>query len=342
MTNGLHHHQQSSDSRIIAGGTLTQRGGSLLNTNSEGLRTTRYSGWAQFRDWDGDDEELDFGRAYAFSPAPLVTSFTLDIARFADHAVPTGSGTRVAALSVGGVGASVGGASAAIGSGSAVPRITRVDIPGVAGGAASVVATVSRIGALPASSLYRPNPDASGRYLIETDPRFAGYRQWLTSDYMLTQLSVDPATTQKRLGDGFYEQRLLSEQVAQLTGRRFLAGFANEEEQYRALMNAGVTYARTWQLIPGVALSAEQMAQLTSDMVWLVEQDVTLADGSTQKVLVPQLYARLQPGDLAPSGALLAGNVVDLDVSGDLTNLGTIAGRHHTKSPYPTRRMQRD
>jgi hypothetical protein len=36
---------------------------------------------------------------------------------------------------------------------------------------------------------------------------------------------LDPATTQKRLGDGFYEQRLLTEQIASLTGRRFLAGY---------------------------------------------------------------------------------------------------------------------
>ncbi|MDQ5958961.1 MAG: filamentous hemagglutinin, partial [Pseudomonadota bacterium] len=53
-------------------------------------------------------------------------------------------------------------------------------------------------------------------------------RQWISSDYMLAQLALDPATTQKRLGDGFYEQRLITEQVAQLTGRRFLIGYQNE------------------------------------------------------------------------------------------------------------------
>lgn len=35
-----------------------------------------------------------------------------------------------------------------------------------------------------------------------------------------------------------------------------------------------------------IALTAAQMAQLTSDIVWLVEQTVTLADGSTERVLV--------------------------------------------------------
>ena len=96
-------------------------------------------------------------------------------------------------------------------------------------------------------------------------------------------LGIDIASTQKRLGDGFYEQRLISEQIAQLTGRRFLAGYADDEAQYRALMNAGATVATAWQLVPGVALSAEQMAQLTTDIVWLVERQVSLADGTLPK-----------------------------------------------------------
>ena len=150
---------------------------------------------------------------------------------------------------------------------------------------------------------------------------------WLSSDYLLQALSLDPAQMQKRLGDGFYEQRLIAEQVAQLTGRRFLAGYADDEAQYQALMAAGVSVAQEWQLIPGVALSAAQVAQLTTDIVWLVSETVTLPDGSTQQALVPRVYARLQDGDLAPSGALLAGNTLQLDTTGDLTNSGSIAGR---------------
>ena len=100
-------------------------------------------------------------------------------------------------------------------------------------------------------------------------------------------------------------------------------------------MNAGVTFARTWNLIPGVALSAEQMAALTTDIVWLVEKDIDLGNGRTGKALVPQVYARVKSTDLAPSGALIAANDIDLNLSGDpsagsggtLTNQGTIAGR---------------
>ncbi|MDX9945177.1 MAG: S-layer family protein [Azonexus sp.] len=175
--------------------------------------------------------------------------------------------------------------------------------------------------------LYHQPPGSTAHYLLETDPVFANYRTWLSSDYLLQALSLDPAQMQKRLGDGFYEQRLIAEQVAQLTGRRFLAGYADDETQYQALMAAGVSVAQAWQLIPGVALSAAQVAQLTTDIVWLVSETVTLPDGSTQQALVPRVYARLQDGDLAPSGALLAAEHIRLDSAGEFANSGAIAGR---------------
>jgi len=180
---------------------------------------------------------------------------------------------------------------------------------------------------IPQASLFRTNAGAPG-YLVETDPRFAGYRQWLGSEYLLDRLGLDPNNLHKRLGDGFYEQKLIREQVAQLTGYRYLEGFTNDEAQYTALMNAGATFAQAYGLRVGVALTPAQMAQLTSDIVWLVERDVSLADGSVQRVLVPQVYVRVRPGDIDGSGALLAGNKVDIQ-SGDasLVNTGTIAGR---------------
>jgi filamentous hemagglutinin len=118
------------------------------------------------------------------------------------------------------------------------------------------------------------------------------------------QLQFDPTITQKRLGDGFYEQKLIREQIAQLTGQRFLGDFQSDDQQFQALMNSGLTFAKSLNLRPGIALSDAQIAQLTSDMVWLVEQIVTLPDGSQQAVLVPQVYVRVRPGDLDGSGAL--------------------------------------
>ncbi len=178
----------------------------------------------------------------------------------------------------------------------------------------------------PSTSLFKVDANR-GQHLIETDPRFADYRNWLSSDHLLAQMGFDPVTTQKRLGDGFYEQKLVREQIGELTGRRFLDGYASDEDQYRALLEAGATVASGWGLRPGIALTAEQMAQLTSDIVWLVEQTITLADGSTTTALVPQVYLRVQPGDLADNGALLAGANVDLKLRGDFVNEGDVAGR---------------
>ncbi|HHE7611682.1 two-partner secretion domain-containing protein [Pseudomonas aeruginosa] len=203
-------------------------------------------------------------------------------------------------------------------------------VNGASSDAPMVIRTVQVDTDVPANSLFRTGPNAGG-YLIETDPRFADYRNWLSSDYMLSQLGYDPANMHKRLGDGFYEQKLVRDQIGQLTGRRFLEGYASDEAQYRALLEAGSTFAKAWNLRPGVALSAEQMAQLTSDIVWLVERDVTLADGTTTRALVPQVYVRVKPGDIDGRGTMLAANAIDLNLKGDLVNSGTIAGRTAVK-----------
>ena len=186
------------------------------------------------------------------------------------------------------------------------------------------------VGALvpfPTSGLFRPTPNSTNTFLLETDPRFADYRQWLGSDYLLAALGVDPTSTHKRLGDGFYEQRLVREQIGTLTGHRFLGDHTSDEAQYQALMNAGATFAQAHQLTPGVALSAAQVAALTSDIVWLETQTVTMPDGSRTQALVPRVYVVPRAGDLQPSGSLMAGQEVKMNLAGDFTNSGTVAGR---------------
>lgn len=181
---------------------------------------------------------------------------------------------------------------------------------------------------LPDSALFQINinPKAGG-YLIETDPRFTHYRSWLSSDYMLQQLGTDSSDIQKRLGDGFYEQKLIREQIAQLTGRRFLEGYNNDEDEYRTLIDNGVTYAKKWNLRPGVALTQEQMAQLTTDIVWLVEKEITLSDGSTTKALVPEVYMRVKENDVRADGALIRGDHLQLNLANDLINSGSLKGQ---------------
>ena len=183
---------------------------------------------------------------------------------------------------------------------------------------------------LPQASLYKINPAASGQFLVETDPRFTQRSKWLSSDYMFKQIHNDPKNILKRLGDGFYEQRLVNEQINQLTGRRFLQGYSSDYEQYKALMDNGAQYATKLNLIPGVALTAEQMKQLTSDMVWMVKREVTLKDGTKTEVLAPQVYIVGRNADIDSRGAVISANDVIIDTQGDVKNSGVISGRNLT------------
>ncbi len=279
-------------SRILAGKDLDVQVTTLNNIDATGTRTTTDTGVVEsfWRNRKKGRDSTGVSEA-GYEPPPLIQSISLGVVGYEDQTkqVPT----RVVDIS------NSGG------------QLTR---------------NINLTATLPTSSLYRAAPETRG-YLVETDPRFTNYKQWLSSDYLLKLLALDPQQMQKRIGDGFYEQRLVREQIAQLTGRRFLPAYANDEAQFQALMDKAITFAQAHQLRPGIALSAEQMAALTSDIVWLVEKDVTLPNGQITRALVPQVYVQVRNGDLTPDGALLGGDQVKLSLKGDLTNGGTIAGR---------------
>ncbi|MDT7515037.1 hemagglutinin repeat-containing protein [Rhodoferax mekongensis] len=107
----------------------------------------------------------------------------------------------------------------------------------------------------------------------------------------------------------------------------FLGNWRDDQEQYQALMDSGLTFAKAYKLRPGIALTANQLALLTTDIVWLRQETVTLADGTQTQVLVPHVYAAVKAGDLTPQGALLSGDSVAIQTTGDITNAGTILGR---------------
>ncbi|MBD9398679.1 hemagglutinin repeat-containing protein [Pseudomonas sp. PDM11] len=297
-------------SRIIAGGLLEVGAAQVNNTEANGQRITSDIGSVtNFYRIHRKGRDRQGAYTTTYTPAPLIQDIDISPTEFRGQTVVSGSNTQLG-----------------------VRQSNQID-PGIevqlnnGQGVAGLVRSGGVNLNLPSNNLFQTNPEGTRGYLIETDPRFASYRQWLSSDYMLQRLSVDPALTQQRLGDGFYEQKLIREQIAQLTGRRFLDGYADDEAQYRALIDNAVTLASEWNLVPGVALTAEQMAQLTSDVVWLVERSVTLANGESRKVLVPQVYVRVRDGDLNGNGALIAGQQLKLDLSGDLLNSGSIGGR---------------
>ncbi|MEX3857196.1 hemagglutinin repeat-containing protein [Paraburkholderia sp. BR10923] len=184
---------------------------------------------------------------------------------------------------------------------------------------------------LPTSGLYSLRTAPNAPYLVETDSRFTSYTKFISSDYMLGALGLNPQSVEKRLGDGLYEAQLVQNQITQLTGRVYLQGYSSNLDEYTALMTAGVNVAQQFGLAVGVALSAAQMDALTSDIVWLVSQTVTLPDGTTQSVLVPQVYlAQTHANDLQPTGALIAADDVELHATGSVNNSGTIRGGTQT------------
>ena len=173
------------------------------------------------------------------------------------------------------------------------------------------------------SSLYNVNPNAPKGYVIETDPRFANKQKWLSSDYMFNKLRYNPDNMLKRLGDGFYELRLVNEQINQLTGRRYLEGYQNDLEQYQGLMNNGVHYAKKLNLVPGVALTEKQMSELTTDLVWMVNQEITLPSGKKLNVLTPKIYLASNRTQVTPTGSVISGDSIVGTVK-DMTNEGTV------------------
>ncbi|HET7329745.1 hemagglutinin repeat-containing protein [Dyella sp.] len=180
---------------------------------------------------------------------------------------------------------------------------------------------------LPQTGLYAINTQPGSAFLIETNPQFTKYSNFISSDYMLQKLNYDPHQTEQRLGDGFYEQQQVLDQITQLTGRRFLADSSDALDQYRNLMNNAVQVAQQFNLSVGVALTPEQMANLTQDMVWLVSVNV---DG--HQVLEPVVYlSAADAKHLAANGATIAGKNVTLNASGDITNNGTIAASQNAQ-----------
>ncbi|MGY2041127.1 two-partner secretion domain-containing protein [Pseudomonas pergaminensis] len=166
------------------------------------------------------------------------------------------------------------------------------------------------------TSQFAANPH---KYLIETNPLLTDMRQFMSSDYMLSKLGYDPDTAQRRLGDGFYEQRLIQQAVLARTGQRFIDGQTSDADLFKHLMDNAIGSKSALNLSVGVSLTAEQVAALTHDIVWL--ENATVAG---QQVLVPVLYLAQAGNRLAPDGALISGSDVNLITGSNLNNAGTL------------------
>lgn len=328
----------NQSSTITAGGNLIRRAvGGTINDVGTALRQTATSTQTSTFYWHQKSGNNHDTKVVPYPTAPVAsdTIWALPAIASSNQAVHTSArdvsvttvdrlGNTVAGQGVSGGDmrrAGIGGGEAA---GARVGEVAgRSSHPQTLGAADGGIPDL----ALPTNGLFRYQAAPAARYLVATDPRFTQYNAFISSDYMLAQLGLDPQKVQMRLGDGFYEQRLLREQITRLTGRTLLADNADQTQAYRALMDNGLTYASAFGLVPGVGLSPQQMQQLTSDMVWLVSQQVTLPDGSTHSVLVPKLYlAKAHAVNLHDTGALVTGRTVSVAATGDAQNSGRIVG----------------
>ncbi|KDA94142.1 hemagglutinin repeat-containing protein, partial [Pantoea agglomerans] len=174
---------------------------------------------------------------------------------------------------------------------------------------------------IPNNGLFSQHTAAGSPYLIVTDERFTSKSKFISSDYLLERVGYDPSQVHKRLGDGFYEQRLVREQVLKLTGRPSVNGW-DAMAQYQELMNNGSKVAQDFHLVPGVALTPQQIAALQQDIVWLVSETVDTADGP-QTVWVPKVYLAQTTLRLTGAGAVIGGGNLQLSAE-SVTNAGNL------------------
>lgn len=231
------------------------------------------------------------------------------------------------------VGASIRGVASVNVSGVSLQNIGPVlSGPAAAPGAPSTQTVAGTAGApIPGLVLTLPsNPngyfvtsrDPASRYLVESNPLFTSGGSTVGSDFLASQVGVDIGVTQKRLGDDSYETYLVSQQLIAQTGSSLLGAQTNAADLYQSLMENAATSAKDLGLKYGSALTPAQIANLTTDIVWMVE---VFVDG--QKVLAPVVY--LSPVTVASidKGAVIAADTVTLAVTDMLNMGGTLSGK---------------
>lgn len=199
-----------------------------------------------------------------------------------------------------------------------------LDPYGLGGGKGKESHTIDGL-SLPTEALYQIHPDITANALIETDSAFTNRKNFLSSQYMIDALANDPERRLKRLGDGFYEQQLINDQIVSATGKQYLEGYTDNEAEYKALLEAGIAFGKAFKLAPGIALSKEQMESITTDMVWL-ETKTVVVDGKAQEVLYPKVYLAKQPAKSVDAmGGIISGKAIVSNTNADILNQGIMA-----------------
>ncbi|PJG59882.1 DUF637 domain-containing protein [Aeromonas cavernicola] len=173
---------------------------------------------------------------------------------------------------------------------------------------------------------------------VEQNPVWTDPGKFLGSNYFFAQLGYNPERDIKLLGDAAFDTRVIRDAVLAQTGRRFINGeMGSDLAQMRALIDNAAQNQRDLGLMPGVALTAAQVAQLGHSMVWW---EPIWFNG--QIVLAPKLYLTeadqrhltgsvitagnidLKAGAINNSGTFLADGTLSLKSGTTLTNQGSL------------------
>ena len=188
--------------------------------------------------------------------------------------------------------------------------------------ARAVPSLTDLIGTLPSTGLFSTNTAPGHHYLVETNPALTNMSTFYGSDYFLKRAGIDlDKSNMQLLGDAYYETKLVREQILALTGKRLLSSTATSDaEQMQALMDSALRAKSSLDLTVGVALTQDQIANLTEDIVWL---EKTVVDG--HEVLVPKVYlASKSVETIAKGGSVIVGKDVAVTTTGDTKNSGVL------------------
>lgn len=179
-----------------------------------------------------------------------------------------------------------------------------------------------------------PKPESGGfggtipgqTFLYETRAAFLDVGKFYGSGYFMKRIGYNPDRTVPFLGDAYFENQLVDQQLRQLVHQglgkgSFIPG-SDAIEQMKALLDRGADYAAAHGLIIGEKLSPEQIASLTETMVWYEEK---IVNGIS--VLVPTVYlADADKANLTAAGAMISGDVVRVNAA-NVNNSGAYSAK---------------
>lgn len=183
-----------------------------------------------------------------------------------------------------------------------------------------------------------PKPNSGGfggtipgqLFLYESRAEFLDVGKFYGSGYFINRIGYQPDRAIPFLGDAYFENQLIDQQLRDLIGQglgkgSFIPG-SDAIEQMKTLLDRGADYAKANGLSIGEKLSPQMVASLTQSIVWYEKQTVNGIE-----VLVPKLYlADADKAKLTVAGALISGGSLEMNV-GNIANSGAIAAKTDLK-----------